>query len=87
MYFFFQLRWKPFEIPKASQKKVDFVSVSQYSPHLPTMLLGSTVGDPAIHRLDAKQKQPWRQATNTAPPASAFRSGPGMSYLQAPYGP
>nr|XP_021485016.1 homogentisate 1,2-dioxygenase [Meriones unguiculatus] len=25
-YFFFQLRWKPFEIPKAAQKKVDFVS-------------------------------------------------------------
>lgn len=32
---FFQLRWKPFEIPKTSQKKVDFVSVSQSSPCLP----------------------------------------------------
>lgn len=29
VYFFSQLRWKPFEIPKASQKKTDFVSVSQ----------------------------------------------------------
>lgn len=38
-YFFFQLRWKPFEIPKMSQKKVDFVSVSRSSPCLPAALL------------------------------------------------
>lgn len=70
--FFFQLRWKPFEIPKASQKKADFVSVSQYYPHLPTALLSSAVSDPAICRLNAKQKQPSRQAAETAPPASVF---------------
>ncbi|XP_050004702.1 homogentisate 1,2-dioxygenase isoform X1 [Alexandromys fortis] len=34
-----QLRWKPFEIPKTSQKKVDFVSVSGSSPSLPAALL------------------------------------------------
>ena len=84
--FFFQLRWKPFEIPKASQKKVDFVSVSQYYPHLPTTVFSSAVRDPAICRLDAQQKQPWRQAADLAPPASAFGAGRGMSYVQALYG-
>ena len=84
---FSQLRWKPFEIPKASQKKVDFVNVSQYYPCLPTTLFSPMVGDTATFRLDAKQKQPWRQAADRAPPASAFQAGQGMSYLPAPYGP
>ena len=64
-FFFFQLRWKPFEIPKASQKKVDFVNVSPYYPLLPTTLFSPMVGDTAIFRLDAKQKQPWSQAADS----------------------
>lgn len=60
-YFFFQLRWKPFEIPKASQKKVDFVSVSQYSLHLATALLCPAVSELTVCSQNAKQSSlNWR---------------------------
>lgn len=54
VFFFLQLRWKPFEIPKTSQKKVDFVNVSIL--HLPSARPSSEVSELTICRLNAKQK-------------------------------
>jgi hypothetical protein len=74
-YFFPQLRWKPFEIPKASEKKVDFVSVSQYPPRLPTALLCPAVNDLAICDLDAEQPKPEVEAAETKPPVCSMGAG------------
>lgn len=84
MCIFFQLRWKPFEIPKASQKKVDFVSVSKRCPHLPTAPSLFRCERPSHLRAECQAEAASEAGSRHSTICLCFRHCPLMSYLPAP---
>lgn len=85
--YFFQFRWRSFEIPKASQKKVHFVSVK-------SMLSTPSHFSPLFHGEWSSHLQPECQAEAALEAGNrhsttclCFGAGLRMSFLQGPYGP